>query len=227
MNLRPIAICLALITASLALAAGAGAAMIGIYRNGMESNAQRSQLVKLTGRDCARRSTGGALRITVGKRTGECSYRTPVVGRDLEVSATERLLGDTPKKLKPKAFLAVQLRAGGGARYQLAVFPRQRKVQLRKVLRDGSVKFLRVVKNEKAVRGIGRANKLRLSAINEGRARARLRASLGRKTVAEYLDTEAGEVGGRASGFSVGSVKGGNGVTATVDNVVIRVPSPF
>ena len=36
-------------------------------------------------------------RIVVGKRTRDCSYRTPVLGRDLEIAATERLLSGTPK----------------------------------------------------------------------------------------------------------------------------------
>lgn len=227
MKSRGNAISLAVFLIALALSASAGAAMIGIYRNGMQTTAQRSDLIKLTGRDCARRGTGGALRIEIGKRTRECSYRTPVIGRDLEIAATERLLGETPKRLRPKAFLGVQLRAGGGARYQLAVFPRQRKVQLRKIRSDGSIKYLAIVKKEKAVRGIDRANKLRLSAINEKRGEATLFGYLGRKRVAMAVDSTAGELRGRASGFSVGSVKGGKGVAATVDDVVVRVPNPF
>ena len=35
------------------------------------------------------------------------------------------------------------LRAGGGARYQFAVYPLQRKAQLRKVLADGTIEYLR------------------------------------------------------------------------------------
>jgi hypothetical protein len=227
MGSRLTAASLAVFLVSLALVASAGAAMIGIYRNGMETTSQRSQLVKLSGRDCARAGAGDALRITIGRRTKECAYRTPVIGRDLEIAATERLLSGTPKSLRNKAFLGVQLRAGAGARYQLAVYPLQRKVQLRKISGDGSVRYLAIVKNERAVRGIDRANKLRLSAINEGPGEARLLASLGRKRVAEFLDTTAGEIGGRASGFSVGSAKGANGVVASVDDVVVRVPSPF
>lgn len=227
MGSRLTAASLVVFLASLTLAASAGAAMIGIYRNGMETTAQRSQLVKLTGRDCARAGFNDALRITIGRRTKECALRTPVIGRDLEIAATERLLSGTPKSLQGKVFLAVQLRAGGGARYQLAVYPLQRKVQLRKILPGGSIAYLAIVKNESAVRGIDQANKLRLSAINEGAGQVRLIASLGRKRVAEFLDTAAGELGGRASGFSVGAAKGANGAVASVDDVVVRVPSPF
>ena len=227
MKFRATATLLAALFVASALAASAGAAKIGVYRNAMQSTAQRSELVKLTGRSCSRGGRGDALRIAIGRRTQECSYRTPVLGRDLEIATTQRLLSDTPRSLRRKAYLGVQLRAGGGSRYQLAVFPLQRKVQLRKVLGDGTIRYLAIVKNEKAVRGIDRANKLRLSAINERRGEARLIASLGRKRVANVLDATAGEVGGRASGFSVGSVRGGNGIVAAVDDVVIRVPSPF
>ncbi len=90
----------------------AGAAMIGIYRNSLESLAQRSQLVKLAGANCARAGVGDGMRITLGKKTASCSFRTPVLGRDLEIAATERLLSGTPENLQRKAFLGLELRAG-------------------------------------------------------------------------------------------------------------------
>jgi hypothetical protein len=201
--------------------------MIGIYRNGMETTAQRSQLVKLSGRSCKRGGANAALRIVIGRRTEECAYRTPVIGRDLEIAATERLLSGTPKGLRRKVFLSVELRAGGGARYQLAVYPLQRKAQLRKVLADGTIKYLAIVKNESAIRGIDEANKLRLSAIDVEAGQARLLASVGGKRVADVTDTTAGELSGRASGFSVGAATGATGAVASVDDVVVRVPSPF
>ncbi|HEX7059915.1 MAG TPA: hypothetical protein VF176_08715 [Solirubrobacterales bacterium] len=227
MKLRLPAVSMAVLATGLILASSASAAMIGIYRNGLGSLAQRSEMVKLSGRDCERSGFNEALRIVVGKRTKECSFRTPVLGRDLEIAATERLLSGTPKKLRHGTFLGVQLRAGGGARYQLAVYPFQRKVQLRKILDDGTVKYLAIVKNEAAVRGIDQANKLRLSAINAEPGLCRLRAYLGRKQVAEAIDARAGELDGRASGVSIGSSKGANGAAASIDDIVVRVPNPF
>jgi len=227
MGLRLTAASLAAFLASLALVSGAGAAMIGIYRNGMETTPQRAQVVKLSGRDCARGGGSGVLRVVIGRRTRECSYRTPVLGRDLEIAATERLLSATPRRLRRQAFLSVELRAGGGARYQLAVYPGQRKVQLRKELGDGTIRYLAIVKDESAVRGIDRANKLRLSAVNLGRGRSRLLAFVGGKRVAGHVDESAGELSGRASGFSVGAAKGARGAVASFDDVVVRVPSPF
>ncbi|HEU4462641.1 MAG TPA: hypothetical protein VFR75_08610, partial [Solirubrobacterales bacterium] len=82
---------LAALAVGMLACAVAGAAMIGIYRNSMETLAQRSQLVKLSGANCARAGANGAMRITLGKKTASCSFRTPVLGRDLEIAATERL----------------------------------------------------------------------------------------------------------------------------------------
>jgi hypothetical protein len=221
---------LAALAAGLLVCAVAGAAMIGIYRNGMESLAQRSQLVKLSGKACARAGAGGAMRITIGKATSSCSYRTPVLGRDLEIAATERLLSGTPTALQRKAYLGLMLRAGGGAKYALLVFPRQKKAQLIKVTKDGT-RYLAVAKNEKAVVGVNEANKLRLRAVNvtsgTEKGQARLFAYVGSKLVGEAKDEGAGDLSGRAAAVVVGTIKNGNGIVASVDDVVVRVPSPF
>jgi hypothetical protein len=208
----------------------AGAAMIGIYRNSMETLAQRSQLVKLSGANCARAGAGGAMRVTLGKKTAACSFRTPVLGRDLEIAATERLLSGTPENLQRKAFLGLELRAGAGAKYQLLVFPRQKKAQLVKVTGEGS-KYLAIAKNEKAVMGVNEANVLRLRAVNvisgPEKGQAQLFAYVGKTLVGEATDVGAGELTGRNSTVIVGTIKNGNGVVASVDDVVVRVPSPF
>lgn len=204
--------------------------MIGIYRNSMETLTQRSELVKLAGRNCDRAGVGGVMRIEVGKKTSSCSFRTPVLGRDLEIAATERLLSGTPENLQRKAFLGLELRAGGGAKYQLLVFPRQRKTQLIKVTREGS-RYLAIARNQRAVKGINQANVLRLRAVNvtsgPDRGQARLFAYVGKTLVGEAVDDAAGELSGRNSAVVVGTTKNGNGIVASVDDVVIRVPSPF
>lgn len=230
MRLRFLSPLLAALAAGLLCCAVAGAAMIGIYRNGMESLAQRSQLVKLSGKSCARAGAGGAMRITVGKATSSCAFRTPVLGRDLEIAATERLLSGTPTALQRKAYLGLMLRAGGGSKYALLVFPRQKKAQLIKVTGEGT-KYLAIAKNEKAVVGINEANKLRLRAVNvtngPEKGQARLFAYVGNKLVGEAKDDGAGDLSGRASAVVVGTIKNGNGILASVDDVVVRVPSPF
>jgi hypothetical protein len=221
---------LAALVAGLLVCAVAGGAMIGIYRNSMETLSQRSQVVKLAGANCARAGANGAMRITLGEKTAACSFRTPVLGRDLEIAATERLLSGTPENLQRRAFLGLELRAGAGAKYQLLVFPRQRKAQLVKVTEEGS-KYLAIAKNEQAIKGINEANVLRLRAVNvtsgPEKGQAQLFAYVGKTLVGETVDAGAGELSGRNSAVIVGTVRNGNGIVASVDDVVVRVPSPF
>jgi hypothetical protein len=221
---------LAALVAALLACSLAGAAMIGIYRNGLESLAQRSQLVKLTGRSCDRAGVTGVMRIEIGKRTSACSFRTPVLGRDVEIAATERLLSGTPTPLQRSGYLGLELRAGGGAKYQLLVFPRQRKAQLVKLTQEGA-KYLAIDKNEAAIKGINQANVLRLRAVNvtsgPERGQARLFAYVGSTLVAEAVDDGAGELQGRASAIAVGATRNARDLVASVDDIVVRVPSPF
>jgi hypothetical protein len=230
MGLRIAAVSLAAL-AALAFASSAGGALIGVYRNGMESDAQRAQLVKLSGERCGRGGSDHAVKVVIGKGTRECAYRTPVIGRDLEIAAIGRLLDGTPKTAQRKAFLAVNLRTGGaGAGYQLAVFPLQGKAQLRKVLSGGQIKYLHV---EKGVRtkGLNQANELRLRAFNltsgPEKGSCHILAYVGGRLVADVTDGAAGELEGRSSGVSLGAVGNAKGTAGSFDDVVIRVPSPF
>ena len=221
----------ALAAVLLALASPAGATLVGIYRNGMAGKGQIAQIVKLSGARCRSGGTGAAFSIAVGKETRECSYRTPVVGRDLEIAATERLLGKTPASVQQGAYLALDLRAGSGARYQLAVYPKQRKAQVRKILPGGEVQYLHIEKEVAAIEGVERDNDLRLQAFNvtegEEKGSCHLLAYVGGELVADVTDPEPGVLTGRASGFSVGAAKAAKDAQATVDDVVVRVPSPF
>lgn len=220
------------LTAASVLAASAGGALVGIYRNGMESDGQRGQIEKLSGDRCARGGSSHAFRVVVGKGTRECAYATPVVGRDLEMVAIGRLLSSTPKALQRKAFIAISLRTGSAAAgYQLVVYPLQQKAQLRRNLSNGKVEYLRIQKNVPSVKGLGRANELRLSAFNvtsgPDKGKCRIRALVGRRLIADFTDDAAGELEGRASGFSVGAGKNAKGAAASFDDVVLRVPNPF
>ena len=126
----------------------AGAAVIGIYRNsdGAEGPARRRSSSS-PGR-AARRRLDHALRIVVGK--AHQGVRLPHPGarprpRDRRDRATAQ---GTPKPVQRKAFLASTCAPGAGARYQLAVFPLQRKAQLRKLHRRRQDRSTCDVKNE-------------------------------------------------------------------------------
>jgi len=222
---------LAALAVGLLACSSASAAMVGIYRNNLETLSQRSQLVKLTGRNCARGGVEGGLRILVGKRTDACALRTPVVGRDLEIATEQRLLGGTPKKLSHKAYLGAVLRSGGGARYELRVFPRQRKVQLLKITPERT-KYLAIAKGVKGVLGVGQMNAVRLRATNvregEEKGQTKLAGLLGSELVVEATDRAGGELKGRAAAVAVGALgNNSKGVVAKVERIIVRVPSPF
>lgn len=203
MKLRFTAVLSAASAAALILAAGAGAEMIGIYRNGMEGPAQRAQMIKLTGRNCTQRGIGQEMQITLGKNTNQCTYRTPVVGRQLEVAASEKLLSTTPKGLQRKVYLGLVLRTGGGEGYELAVFPAQQKVQLRKNLPGGKVKYLAINRGQKSVQPINKTNQLSLQAIDVSsgpeRGQCRIFAFAGEnRSPKQPIRTPANCVGARA-----------------------------
>jgi hypothetical protein len=222
----------ACLLAALALAAGAGAAVIGLYRNDMESAGLQAQIANssASGARCKRGGSSHAFRIFVGKATRECAYRTPVLGRDLEVAAIGRLLQGTPKPVQRKAYLALDLRSGGGARYQLAVFPLQRKAQLLRFTGEGQVEYVRVARAIRT-KGINRANEMRLRAFNvtggPEKGDCRIMAWVGGQLVADVDDPASGELQGRASGFSLGAVGNAKGALGSFDDVVVRVPSPY
>ena len=213
-----------------ATASSALAAMIGIYRNDMGSTALRSQMIKLAGGSCARGGSESALRVAVGEKTEACAYRTPVLGRDLEIAATERLLSGTPMAIQRKAYLGLELRAGAGAKYQLLVYPLQRKAQLVKVTAEGS-KYLAIAKNQKAILGVNKANVLRLRAMNltsgPEKGQALIQAFVGSTLLGEATDPNAGELSGRAAAVTVGAPKNADRLIASIDDLVVRVPSPF
>lgn len=223
---------LAVLAGALAAAALAVAAPVGVYRNAMGNDAQRGQIRHLSGQSCNRGGSADALRVTLGKRTDECALRTPVIGRDLEIGATARLLSGTPKALRKKAFLAVDVRAGEqGAHYQLAVYPLQRKAQLRKTLTKGRTEYLEISKGVKAVKGVNEPNELRLRAFNvtsgPEKGSCHIVAFVGQTVVANVSDDAAGELQGRAAAISIGASKAAKGLVGSFDDVVVRVPDPF
>ena len=128
-----IAIPLAVLGSAVAAAVAVGAT-IPVYVNDMSSSASRGQVVRLSGSDCARGGGATALKVTVGKKTRECQLRTPVVGANLDMKTTARLLSGTPSDLQAKVFVGVSLRNGNGGQYQLAVFPKKGSFQVRRDL---------------------------------------------------------------------------------------------
>jgi len=227
MKVRFAAASLAALAAGLLVCAVAGAAMVGIYRNGLESQPQRAELLKLFGHSCKRGGGEDSIRVLLGKKTDSCAYRTPVIGRDVELAATERILSGTPKPLQRKAYVAVQLRAGGGAKYEVRAFPVQRKAQLIKVSEAGT-KYLAVKKNLKGIGAINEPTVVRLRVEKgTGAGTAAVSAYVGPEVVGEVTDEAAGALTGEFSAVSVGATKIAEGLSGSIDDLVVRVPVSF
>ncbi len=209
--------------------ASASGAFVAIYRNALETTAQRSEILKVAGQSCTRGGAQTSLKITVGKLTEECAYRTPVIGSDLEIAATGRIVSGTPPAVAKKAFLGMQLRVGGGNKLELRVFPAQKKVQLVKVTEEG-IRYLAIEKNVKAVQPAEKANVLRLRVVGGAKEEAgtcKIGGYLGGEAVIEASDETCSEMSGEMTALSAGAPNNGSGLVASFEAIVVRTPVRF
>ena len=212
----------------LVLAGVASAAFVAIYRNALETTAQRSEVTKLAGKECTRGGGKTSLLVTVGKLTEECAYSTPVVGSNLEIAATGSINPATPPKVAKKAFLALQLRAGGGGKLELRVFPAQQKAQIARVTEEG-IKYLAIKKNIVSLKE-AKAVVLRLRVIEssgEAAGTCKIGGYLSGELVVEAEDPACGELEGESTGLAAGATNNGVGVVAAFSAIVVRVPVRF
>jgi hypothetical protein len=215
--------------AALAAASLASGAFVAIYRNAMETTAQRGEITKLAGKACTRGGGATTLKVTVGKLTEECAYKTPVVGQDLEIAVTGRILSGTPTAVAKKAFLGLQLRAGGGGKLELRVFPAQKKVQIAKVNAEG-IRYLAIKKNVAGVAEPAMANVLRLRVIEgsgEGAGTCKISGYLGSELAVEATDPACAELEGESTAISAGAPNNGVGLIAGFGAIVVRTPVRF
>jgi hypothetical protein len=207
----------------------ASAAFVAIYRNALETTAQRGEVRKMSGKSCTRGGGQTSLKVTVGKLTEECAYSTPVVGTDLEIAATGRIITGTPTAVAKKAFLGLQLRAGGGGKLELRVFPGQKKVQIAKITEEG-IHYLAIKKNVVAVNEPTMANVLRLRVVSGAGEEAgicKITGYLAGELVAEATDETCSELGGEATALSAGAPNNGSGLIAGFEAIVVRTPVRF
>jgi hypothetical protein len=224
----PIAIPLAVLGSATAAAVALGAT-IPIYANDMSSSGARGQLVRVGSGECQRGGAAQTLKVTVGKRTRECQFRTPVIGSNLDISTTARLSPGTPTEIQARTFVAVGVRDGDDGKYQLAVFPKKGSFQLRRDLPPDGARTLLAKGKANVVKGVGKPNKLRLQAFSTPTGETRVTAFVnGRKlaTVVEDAHT-ATALSGRFSTVAVGSAQAAKGAAGSFDDLAVAVPDPF
>lgn len=223
-----IAISLAVLGSAVASSAALGAS-IPVYTNAMSSSGARSDLARTGEGKCVRGAGAATLKVTVGQRTRECQLRTPVIGSNLDITATARLLAGTPKELQRRVFVAVGARDGGDGRYQLAVFPGKGTFQLRRDVPPDAARTLLAKGDVKSVKGVGKPNKLRLQTFPTPSGQTRVTAFVNGRNVASVLEEahSASTVTGRFTTLSVGSAKAAKGAKASFDDLTVAVPDPF
>jgi hypothetical protein len=208
----------------------ASGAFVAIYRNALETTAQRSEVLKLSGRSCTRGGGQTSLEVTVGKLTEECAYRTPVIGSDLEIAATGRILAGTPTAVAKKAFLGLQLRAGGGGKLELRVFPGQKKVQIAKITKEG-IHYLAIKKNVTALKEAMKPVVLRLRVVSgaaEATGTCKIGGYLAGALVLEASEEAcAAQLGGEMTALVAGAPNNGSGLIAGFEAIVVRTPVRF
>ncbi len=227
---RPLRIAIPLaVLGTAAVAATAFAAVIPIYSNQMSTQTARGQMVRLSGSKCGRGKHGRALKVKVGKRTRECQLRTPVIGANLDIKATARLLSRTPKTIQKRVFVGVSVRDGADGQYQLAVFPAKGSFQLRRDLPPNGDRTLLAKGKSKAVKAVDKPNKLRLQAFTTASGDMRVTAFINGRKVGSVVDDahSAASLTGRFSTLAVGSNKAAKGALGSFDDLSVAVPDPF
>jgi hypothetical protein len=204
-----------------------------VYQNKLRTSDQRDQILKQGDGKCVRRSSDSAIKFRIGKATRSCRYLVPVVGRDVELTATGRLATTIPGDLKPRVYLALNLRQGNdGSRYELAVFPSGRRYQIRKYLPTGRLQVLKGGKAGRAINGFGEKNRMTFQAYNgvvEGKPKfmARLVARVNGKLLAVVRDEKGGELSGQDTTFAISSNKSATGAVGSFTGLRVRIPNPF
>lgn len=219
---------------ALALAPAAhSASALTIYKNDLRSSDGRGEIRQYGGKaNCQRGGSSSALRVKVGKKTRDCFFRIPVVGRDLQVAATARVFKSTPRNVRSKAYAAVNLRQGSnGSRYQLAVYPSGSRYRVTKFAGEGKKRVLAGGKTGKVVKGFGQPNRITLRAFNDVKGQpagtARLLAIVNGKRLAVINDREGGKLESRDSTFSIGADRNATGAAGSFVNLKLGLPDPF
>jgi hypothetical protein len=203
---------------TLGLAASA-LATVTVYRNDFAGRGRVAEFRKVGAGRCTRVNDRQTMTLRVGASTVACSYRSPVIGRNLEVAVTTGLLAETPRALQSSVATAVALRSDGQSSYSLAVFQRTKRWVLTRTSSAGSQTLQKG--RLASIRTVGRANRLVLRVFG-----ADVAASINAKTVARYTDPNPNELSGSDAAVLVFGTRSARGSAARFDSVSVRVPDP-
>ncbi|MEK6328065.1 MAG: hypothetical protein AABM66_11170 [Actinomycetota bacterium] len=219
----------ALLVAALALGLAPTVVLgaVSVYKNNFSSKAEGKELRHSSGKHCDKRWREKAKRVRARRNRGggTCGYRPPVEGDtdgpNHDFQAKQTLLKTTPKGLRKSTYVTVAVRSGKNSGYELRVFPRRHRFELRRSPSGGGGGFPAQGRS-RAIKGVGEPNLLRLKAVGN-----RVTATVNGRQLAEVTDSSPGQVGGRKLEVGVGSTRRSDKrIVATFDNLKLQVPNP-
>lgn len=218
---------LALAAVAAALAAATAFAGVTVYKNNFSSKREAKELRHAEGKKCEKnwRKKGKSIAVKAKRGPMVCGYRPPVEGDgpapDHSIQVQEKLLKETPKSVRDRAYLGLGVRSGKNGGYELWVFPSKEKFKLARRAGKGPPTFL-AKGNSKAIKGPDKPNVMSLKAVG-----SKLIAKVNGKRVAKTTDRNASGVKGRKLEAMLGYKKRrSKPAVATFDNVKVQVPKP-
>jgi len=220
---------LALVLATLGLAAAAAVAEVVVYSNDMGSKSKFDEILRAGGgKRCDKkyRDKAKTMLASVKKTPTTCSFRAPVQGDsevpNMGVAVDGKILKDTPKFLRNKAFIEATVRAGGSSTgYALRVYPKKQRFELRRGPGGGSFP---ATGHSDAINKINERNRVEVIATG-----AEIKAVINGKEVAKVSDSNPGQVEGTKVRFAIGSGSQRNtekALVGTFKRIAVSVPEP-
>jgi hypothetical protein len=218
-----------LAAAVLGVGAATAFAEVVVYSNDMGSQSAFNEILRSGGgKRCDKkyRAKSKVMHASVKKTPTTCSFRPPVQGDDelpnQGVAIDGKILKQTPKALRNKAFIEATVRAGGsGTGYALRVYPKKRRFELRRG--PGGGDFPATGRSD-AIRKIDEKNRIEVIATG-----AEITAVINGKEVARVTDTNPGQVLGTKVRFAIGSGSQRDTekvVVGTFKRIAVSVPDP-
>lgn len=198
-----------------------------VYNNSFSKRPDVTQMKKASGgKQCKRglvRGKSSRMRVVATTGPVTCAFRPPVEG-DGELPnhifrVDGRISKGNPKGTRATAHLVARVRAGGGSGYELRIHPRGGRFEL---TRDPGGRSFPVEGRNEAINGLGKRNRIRLSAVG-----AEVRAFVNGTHLATVTDGNPGAVTGARLHFGVGHERNtSRNFTAAFTRLRVAVPAP-
>lgn len=200
---------------------------VPLYANGLGSLTGLRQMHFHQGdRRCARRAATRSMGILVRSRSASCAWRTPVLGRRLDMAVSVMTSRRTDRRVVRRTGMGIVLRGDGrGGEYRFIVVPNLRGYILDKAVatQDGVQRFVLARGQDRRIRGTNRPNRLRLRVDG-----SQIVAWVGSSVIAVANDPAPRQLGGRVAAVGMFSMTRSHisGAQGLVSGIRIQVADP-